>query len=155
MRIIEPGLTSFFTSLRMAVVLCVFQSRLSTSHMMKDWSTPYWMALLMAPYGGRVILVCTPVAFWIASWVSKISFLALSKLNFGNWGWSQVWFPIWWPSLRTCLAISGFALTFFPTIKKVALALYFFKIESAWGVVVGSGPSSKVKAIILRWRSSI
>jgi hypothetical protein len=40
---------------------------------------------------------------------------------------------------------------FFPTSKKVALILYFFKISRISEVYGSFGPSSKVKAITFSW----
>ncbi|GAA4983076.1 hypothetical protein GCM10025734_04780 [Kitasatospora paranensis] len=62
--------------------------------------------------------------------------------------WVKVWMPIWWPSATMRRARSGSAATWVPTVKKVACTPCRCSTARICGVQRGSGPSSKVSAIV-------
>jgi hypothetical protein len=102
----------------------------------------------VAEYGGRMstgrcpVAAATALAVRVSSASSRRGGTAVMS------GWVKVWLPISWPSARTRRARSGWALTRAPTWKNVARARCRARVSRMRGVQVGSGPSSKVRAMV-------
>src|SRR5262245_23406248 len=61
----------------------------------------------------------------------------------------QVWLHSVWPSATIRRTSAGLPQACWPTRQKVALTPFFFNRSSIFGVLTGSGPSSKVSATFL------
>ena len=102
------------------------------------------------PPGGRnsftVSLACCRAM--LASCISLRIRLIGSDLNGGEVGWSQEWLPTSMPAFSSACTSSGCWATSYPMVKNVAGTWNFCRIARIWGVYVGLGPSSKVRATV-------
>jgi hypothetical protein len=93
--------------------------------------------------------VCRPEAPAITSSVWRISHLALASDAAPRSAWVTVWLPSSWPSAATWRSSSGWLAALTPVTKNVAGTWCRRSTSSSFGVHSGSGPSSKVSAIVL------
>ncbi len=95
----------------------------------------------------------TPAAPEIASCVSASSRSTRQRGFVPRSGWENECTPSSEPCAWIAATMSGYRVTFAPTTKNVAGTLYFLRTASTSGVHTGSGPSSKVSAIVPRGTS--
>jgi hypothetical protein len=99
-------------------------------------------------YGGRSSGVLTPVAPARISWLWRSSSDRRQPGTLDRLAWVKVCRAISWPSATIRRASSGWSATAVPTTKKVAFTFCALSRSSTLGVQTGSGPSSKVSAMV-------
>jgi len=105
-------------------------------------------ASLPEEYGGRRRGVVTPAAPATASCASRSSSDCRQGGRVDSSAWVKVWMPTWCPSATIRRTRSGCWAARVPTTKKVACTWLRRRMSRTCGVHRGSGPSSKVSAMV-------